>query len=52
MTYPIDYDSFMQEAKENGIDATDEVKHFMKLYVSVINDAYHQGRLDESMNRE
>lgn len=52
MKYPIDYDGFMEKAKENGIDADDNVKDFMKIYISNLNDAYYQGRLDESMNKE
>ena len=49
--YPIDYDSFMEEAKEAGLEADDDVKHFVKEVIDNINDAYYQGRLDETMNR-
>lgn len=49
MIYPVDYDSFMKEAEESGIKADDNVKHFLKEYIGSLNDAYYQGRLDESL---
>lgn len=49
--YPINFDSFIEEAKEAGIEADDNVKHFVKQVIDNINDAYYQGRLDETMNR-
>lgn len=49
MKYPIDYDSFMAEAEEKGIKADEDAKHFVKEVVDSINNAYYQGRLDESL---
>lgn len=48
MKYPIDYDTIMKEAKANGIDAPENVREFMRIYINSLNNAYFQGRLDQA----
>lgn len=47
MRYPVDYDSLIQEANENGMKTTDDVKELVRAIVGSVNDAYYQGRLDQ-----
>lgn len=49
MKYPIDYDSFMAADEEKEGKASENVKDFAKEMINIINNAYYQGRLDESL---
>lgn len=51
MKYPIDFEKTIEEAKQSGIHADEQAKDFFRAYIETVNDAYYQGRLDESMNR-
>lgn len=47
--YPLNFDSFMAETEQSGLTPSEDVKHFINEIVELINDAYYQGRLDETL---
>ena len=49
MNYPIDYDSYIATTEAEGIKLGEQVKGVVKDIIDIANDAYYQGRLDESL---
>lgn len=49
MKYPIDFKQIMKKARRSGIRPNRHITYLIHEIIELINDAYWQGRLDESL---